>query len=203
MEAVSLAMPGYELNEYMLVLAPHEELWHKIVRIREEFAETYKANGCRYTRPHILLVSFSNWSMMEDKIIQRLQQISLGLTPFKTELKDYGSFPSHSIFINVISKLPFQALVRSIKEMQRLMKVNKETKPHFIEEPYILIGRKLKPWQYEKAWLEFSNRHFTGRFIADHMLLLKRPAGSKSAFQIARRFEFQNLPVATKQGSFF
>jgi 2'-5' RNA ligase len=203
MEAVSLAMPGYDVNEYMLVLAPHEELWHRIVKLREEFSDKYKAHGCRYTRPHILVASFSNRSMMEERIIQRLQQISMGLMPFKTELKDYGSFPSHSIFINVISKLPFQGLVRSIKEMQRLMKLNNEIKPHFIEEPYILIGRKLKPWQYEQAWLEYSNRQFTGRFIADHMLLLKRPTGSKTAFQILKRFEFQNLPVATKQGSFF
>ncbi len=203
METVSLSMPGYKVNEYMLVLAPHEDLWQRIVRLREEFADKYKTNGCRYTRPHILVASFSNWSMTEDRIIQRLHQISLGLAPFKTELKDYGSFPSHSIFIDVVSKLPFQALVRSVKEMQRLMKFNNETKPHFIEEPYILIGRKLKPWQYEQGWMEYEHRQFTGRFIADHMLFLKRPGGSKSAFQIVKRFEFQNLPVATKQGRFF
>jgi len=35
------------------------------------------------------------------------------------------------------------------------------------------------------------------------MLLLKRPAGEKGAFQIAKRFEFQNLPVTTKQGNLF
>jgi len=52
------------------------------------------------------------------------------------------------------------------------------------------------PWQYEKGWLEYSNRSFTGRFIADGMLLLKRRAGDM-AWQIAERFAFQNLPVAT------
>ncbi len=61
------------------------------------------------------------------------------------------------------------------KETQRLMKLNDENKPHFILEPYITIARKLQPWQYEKGWLEYSNRNFTGRFIADGMLLLKRP----------------------------
>jgi hypothetical protein len=32
---------------------------------------------------------------------------------------------------------------------------------------------------------------------------LKRTAGEKVKFQIAKRFEFQNLPVSTKQGSLF
>ena len=67
---------------------------------------------------------------------------------------------------------------------------------------YTSIARKLKPWQYEKAWLEYANAHFTGCFIADSMLVLKRPAPGGN-YQILKRFEFQNLPVATKQGSLF
>jgi hypothetical protein len=81
--------------------------------------------------------------------------------------------------------------------------LNKENKPHFIETPHLSICRKLKPWQYEEGWLEFSSRQFTGRFIAESMLLLKRQAGQKTKFQIAKRLEFQNLPVTTKQGNLF
>jgi hypothetical protein len=55
---------------------------------------------------------------------------------------------------------------------------------------------KLKPWQYEKGWLEYSQKHFTGKFIADAMLLLKRLPNEKP-WKIAGRFEFQNLPVST------
>jgi hypothetical protein len=60
----------------------------------------------------------------------------------------------------------------------------------------------LKPWQYEKGWLEYSNKNFTGRFIADAMLLLRRPVGEMK-YKTVRRFDFQNLPVATKQGELF
>jgi hypothetical protein len=38
--------------------------------------------------------------------------------------------------------------------------------------------------------------------IADSMLLLKRPVGEKG-YQVVQRFEFMNLPVATKQGELF
>ena len=139
--------------------------------------------------------------MMEEKIVQRFQSIAMGATPFKVELKDYSAYPSHTIFINVTSKLPIQNLTRQLKEAQRLMRLNNQNKPHFMDEPHIGIARKLKPWQFEQGWQEYANRQFTGRFIADSMLLLKRKSGERSVFQIARRFEFQNLPVVTKQGN--
>lgn len=202
MEKVSISIPGYRPYEFLLVLNPHEELRNRIKGIKQKFAVDYKAPLAEKTRPHITLVKFTNWSMMEERLIHRLQTIAMGIAPFKVELKDYGSFPTHSIFINVTTKVPVQHLVKSLKEAQRLMKCN-ETKPHFIEEPHLTICRRLKPWQYEKGWLEYSNRQFTGRFIADGMLLLKRPAGERVAYQIAKRFDFMNLPVATKQGSLF
>jgi 2'-5' RNA ligase len=196
-------MPGYRINEYLLVLNPPEDLWQKIIKIKNEFADKYKNETARFTKPHITLINWVSLELMEERMMQRLQNISMGITPFKVELKDYGSFPSHTIFINVVSKVPIQSLAREMKQAQRLMTLNRENKPHFIETPHLSICRKLKPWQYEEGWLEFSNRQFTGRFIADSMLLLKRQAGQKAKFQIAKRLEFQNLPVTTKQGNLF
>ena len=196
-------IPGYQAYEYLLVLSPHEELWNKIVKVKNDFAEQYKTDHARWGKPHLALVNFVQYNMMEERIINRLKSIAMGFPPFKIELKDYGSFPSHTIYINVTSKLPVQHLVKKIRnEAQRLMKLNDDNKPHFIMEPYITIARKLKPWQYEKGWLEYSNKHFTGRFIADSMLLLKKPVGEMK-YQIVQRFEFQNLPVTTKQGELF
>jgi 2'-5' RNA ligase len=196
-------LPGYALQEFVLVLQPHEELWNKIIKIKAEFANQYNHPSATKLKPHIALVNFTTWTMMEDRIIQRLQAMAMGTAPFKVELHDYSSYPSHTIFINVTTKLPIQDLVSQIKQVQRLLKTSNEIKPHFIEEPHIAIARKLKPWQYEQGWLEYSHRQFTGRFIANSFLLLKRPAGEKSGYQIVKRFEFMNLPVTTKQGCLF
>ncbi|MGN6495045.1 MAG: 2'-5' RNA ligase family protein [Agriterribacter sp.] len=196
-------LPGYNINEYLLVLSPPEELWHKIMKVKEAFSTTYQSDYARWGKPHITLVNFVQYELMEARIINRLKVVAMGAPAFKLELKDYGSFPSHTIYINVLSKIPVQNLVKEIRsETQRLMKLDDDNKPHFITEPHLTIARKLLPWQYEKGWLEYSNRHFTGRFIADSMLLLKRRVGEK-AYQIAQRFEFQNLPVMTKQGELF
>lgn len=190
------------LSEYMLVLSPHEELRNRIIQVRNEFSETYQAPVALGGKPHLALARFTQLEMLEERIVNRLKTVGMGYHPFKVELKDFGSYPSHTLYINVTTKEPIQNLVREIKESQRLMKLDNEHKPHFIEDPQMTIARKLLPWQYEKGWLEYSHRHFTGRFIADSMLLLKRRAGDK-AYQIAQRFEFMNLPVSTKQGELF
>jgi hypothetical protein len=180
------------------------------------------------SKPNLTILRFTQLALMEERIVQRLRTIAMGFCPFKVELKDFGSLPTHSIFIQVTSKLPIRALVKEVRDLQRLMKLDKEHKPYFVEEPNLLIARSLTPAQYEKAWLEYSHKNFTGRFIADGMLLLRRPHNdgpsdgpqtrqfdngpsdksqtrlrSSRAWQIAERFAFLNLPVNTRQGELF
>ena len=194
---------GLSVNDYLLVIAPHEELSARIAKVRHEFADIYKADSARWGKPQIALVSFTQYAMMEERILARLRTIAMSFPPFKVELKDFGSFPSHTIYINVTSKVPVQGLVREIRSgTQRLMKPDDEHKPLFIMEPHLTIARKLKPWQYEKGWLEYSNRHFTGKFIANEMTLLKKAEG-ETRFRLVERLAFQNLPVVTKQGELF
>jgi 2'-5' RNA ligase len=211
------------INEYQLILPPHEELRSRVLQLRAAFEETYQVPALA-GRPHVTLVRFTQLALMEERILQRLRTIAMGFCPFKVELKDFGSLPTHSIFINVTSKLPIRGLVTEIRDIQRLMKLDKDNKPFFPDEPNLLIARKLLPWQYEKGWLEYSNKSFTGKFIADGMLLLKRRQGdvtnygkaatnygqvaanyrgAAAGWQIAERFAFQNLPVSTRQGELF
>ena len=200
---LSGTMPGYKIYEYLLVLNPHEALREKIMQVKQYFFDTYKNSTAIYSKPHITLVNFVQYGMMEERLINRLEVLAMGCPPIKVELKDYGSFPSHTIYINITSKVPVQSLIKNIRaEAQRLMKLKNDNKPHFIMEPHLTIARKLQPDQYEKGWLEFSNLHFTGRFIADGMLLLRRPI-NEMKYQIVQRFEFKNMPVSTVQGDLF
>jgi 2'-5' RNA ligase len=193
---------GYRQNEYLLILNPHEELRKKIIAVKDEFAAKYDAPNARWGRPYLTLAKFIQLEMMEERIINRLKTVAMGYHPIKVELRNFGSFPSHTIYINVTTKEPIKNLVKEIKPWQRLLKLNDDNKPHFLDEAHFTVARQLKPWQYESSWLEYSQKNFTGRFIADSMLLLKRKVGDKP-YQIAARFEFQNLPVAIKQGELF
>lgn len=194
-------MPGYRCNEYLVVLLPHEDLRNRINQVKKDFTEKYDLAPGLSTKPHLALASFSVWEMMEEKLLQRLHVLSMGQAPFKVELKDYGSFPNHTIFINVQSKTPVNNLVKRLRDSRRLMRCpGKE--PFFISTPYIPIGRKLNQEKFQQAWKEFSHRHFTASFIADGMLLLKRRPGDKN-YQIVERLAFLNLPVETRQAELF
>ncbi len=195
-------IPAYEIYEYRIILQPHEDLCNKINAIKRSFAEMYQLPVYRYAKPDISLVRFTQYEMVEEKIMYRLQNIAMSNASFPIELKDYGSFPTHSIFINVATKTNIVAFVKEIKSIQKLMKPDDEHKPHFIIEPFITIAAKLLPWQYEKAWLEYSNTNFTAMFMANEILLVKRKAGEKK-YHTIKHFQFLNQKITAAQTSLF
>ncbi len=121
METLIQTMPGYRLNEYMLVLSPHEDLRKRIQAVKKEFAEKFKCPQAAWGKPHLLLARFTQLEMMEERIVNRLRSIAMGFHPIKVEMKDFGSYPTHSIFIQVISREPIKDLIREIRESQRLI----------------------------------------------------------------------------------
>ena len=196
-----LKMPGYRVYEYLLVISPHQGLQEKIGKIKKEIQEKYKSSYLSNRKSDIRLARFFSWEMMEEKIINHLKVSAMGTSAFKINLKDYSTFPTHSLFVNVETKLPLQNLVKEIKTAKRLMK-SPEKEPFFNSEFYIPLAIKLTPAQYNHMWREYGQRQFTGHLIADNMLLLKKRQGEKY-FQIAARLEFMNLPVSTVQGQLF
>jgi len=202
MKSITAPIPGYKINEYLLILNPHEDLSTRIMGLKKEFADKYNRGG-HIMKPNISIVKFTQYELYEQRIKDNLHRVAMEMMPVKIQMKDYGSFPSHSIFINVLSKIPYQSIAKKVRtETQKLMKFDDDNKPHFFMEPYIPIAQKIPQQLYDKAWLEYSHRHFTGSFIADSMLLLKRPKG-EFGYQIADRFKFENLLVGTTQGALF
>src|SRR5579863_1692161 len=75
-------------NEYLLILNPHEELRNKVRQIRTSFHDTYQVTPSLGGEPQVTLVRFTQLSLMEERIVQRLKTIAMGYCPFKVELKD-------------------------------------------------------------------------------------------------------------------
>ncbi|MEP6713508.1 MAG: hypothetical protein ABJA37_13875 [Ferruginibacter sp.] len=196
-------LSGYQVHEYKIILTPHEELIRQAMEVRKLFNEKFKIEAPMTQLPEITLVTFKQIQAAESRITNRLKIIGMASHPIKIELRDFGSYPSHTIFFQVTSKGPVGDLVKKIRHAaQRLMKLDADNVPHFMNDTNITLARKLKPWQYENGWLECSNKHFTGRFMANRMLLLKRKDG-EFKYKPVESFEFLNLPVETKQGELF
>jgi hypothetical protein len=196
-----IKMPGYREVEYLIILNPHEGLREKITNIKRSIHQEHQTSIPFSGKPAIRLAKFSSLEMMEEKLVNHLKLVAMAMPRFKVSLKDYGTFPTHTLLINVTSKIPLQMLVKELRTAKRLIK-SPENEPQFINEFYVPVAIKLTPVQYEKIWLEYQHRQFTGSFIADHMLLLKKRPGEIN-YQVAQRFEFLNLPVSIKQGELF
>ncbi len=191
------------VSDYLLVLEPHEALRTTIMEVKQSFANKYECPAAVYSKPHITLLRFMQFNMLESRIVQRMNAIIAGNPSFVVELENFGSFPTHTIYIEVKTKTQIVELVKSLRPVQRLLKFDQEHKPHFITEPHLTIARKLLPWQYEKGWLELSNSHFSGRFMANHVLLLRREIDSKK-YELVKRFELLNVKKAeVRQTSLF
>lgn len=195
-------LASYAMSDYLLVLEPHEALRTDIMDIKKKFAAGYECPIAAHGKPHITLVRFHQYDMLETRIVQRLKAITLAQASFMVELEDFGSFPTHTIYIQVKTKVQIVELVRSFRPVQQLMKMDKEHKPHFITEPHLTVARKLLPWQYEKGWLEYSNSHFAGKFMADHLLLLRKRLGEKR-YETVQRFGLMNVKREVTQTTLF
>ncbi|WP_240743230.1 2'-5' RNA ligase family protein [Ilyomonas limi] len=195
-------MPAYHTYIYLLVLSPQGFLKEKIINIKDSFAKNYSHPFARSTKPHVTLSQFMQRGLAEEKIVARLKTIAKAQPPINIHLKDFGSFPSHTIYINVTSKVPLMNLSKTLREAQSLLKYAPGDKPFFLTEPHLTIARKLAPWQHEKAWIEYSNSSFTGRFIADKMTLLKRKV-DHNRYEHVADFQFQSEPLEAVQGSLF
>ena len=140
--------------------------------------------------------------MAESRWLPRLERIVAAADPFMVELSDFGSFPTHTIFIQMKTKNPIIDLVKSLRPLQSMIKTDKDHKPHFIMDPHLTIARKLLPWQYEKGWLEYSNSQFTGKFMADHVLLMRKQMDTKK-YEVIKRFKLLGQKQTIEQSSLF
>ncbi len=196
-------LPGTTIAEYKLVICPHEDLSKKLQFIQSSFAERFALTNQLPGRPQLLICRFKQMEAFEPKIVQRLQQAAGGHSPFKAEIRDFGSSPSHTIYANVVSPVSIKALVTTIKtQAQSLMKLDADNKPYFISESHFIIASKLKPWQYEKGWLEMQHEAFSAGFIVNEILLMKRKEG-ETKYQLLRKFSLLRTKEQTSQGQLF
>lgn len=191
------------VNDYLLIIQPSDDVKAKVNALKRAFAEAYECPQALHSKPHITLLRFMQYGMNERNIIHKMQVYINRHSSFLVSLSNFGSFPTHTIYINVETKNKIVDVVKSLKPVQSFLKYDKEHKPHFITTPHLTLARKLQPWQYEKGWLEYSNTHFTASFMVNNILLLKRNIEQKH-YTLAATFELMGKKeMIGKQVSLF
>ncbi|RYZ16432.1 MAG: hypothetical protein EOO16_25815, partial [Chitinophagaceae bacterium] len=195
------ALPGYRVHEYRLVLALPEPLRERIAHLRERLHERHRVKPPFDLQPSLTVLQCHAFEKSEPRFLERLQEVARGLSPFKVELENFAAYPSHTIYIHVPTRRPFQELSKELKKLQWLMNIPGH-EPHFITEPELILAQRLKPMPFIGMWMECEHSEFSGRFMADHLVLLRRHAGV-GHWEVLRRLDLLELPSAVKQGCLF
>jgi hypothetical protein len=197
-----LAMPGYQVYEYQLILVIPDAIKDKLKKQRRQFFDSVNLPVTGSGAVFLPLVKFKQRQLLEQKLRFALSQLITGWRPFQVHLKDYAAQPSHALFIPVTDRTKLCDCTRSLKNLQQMMRLDKESSAFFPSEHQFVLASRLKPGVFEKAWQLYAHRHFSAQFLADAALLLKRKPGDLH-WQITQRFEFKNLPVGAVQASLF
>jgi hypothetical protein len=197
----ALVMPGYRIAEYRLIIPLSEALQQTIMQVRKDLHDRYRIPIPFELKPSLTILHCHAYEGMEAKLIERMQQVATRNSCFKVELQNFAAHPSHTIYIHVATCSPFNELCKELKVVRSLTKVP-EHDPHFINEPHLLIAQKLKPFQFTRIWMDCEHTQFTGRFMANSMVLLKRSVAGNQ-YEEVRQFEFASLAHSVKQGTLF
>jgi 2'-5' RNA ligase len=196
-------LPGFEVYEYFLILSLPAALQEEILRLRQDFHNTFETHHKIKGRPSLALALFLQYETMEQKVVNMFQHVASFFAPLEIELQNFGSFPTHSIYIAVRENSAIYTLAKDIRSNSKgILQVNKETKPMIMLTPHIGIVRKLKPEVYEQSWQKYKDLDFRGSFIASEMILLRRSTHDRK-WQLVSRFSFQNRTLPSTQGTLF
>ena len=178
-----------KIGEFLLIIPPDDKVNSEVFPIKKVFEADY---GCSYSgnsKPHITLTNFLQLETMENRIIQRLESFSKSIRPFNIDLKGFGGFPAHSIYINILKKKPIVEIVKGIRSnFTHILKFDEKYKPNFVTQPHLTIARGMTKAQYDRAYSEWRHKQFDSGFHANNMILLKRlPEGN---YHIVKSFSF-------------
>ncbi len=190
-----------QLFEYQLVIDLPEDLRLKIETERVELTNNYGILQPSTGRPSVSLARFKANKMMERKIINKLQQVVIEQKPFIIELKDFGSYPMHAVFIEINNQEKVLELIKNLKQARPLMKAGGD-EPHFLSDPQMVLAGRLANDKFIEIMKAYAHKKFAGNFLADSFLLLKKNEAEKK-YEVVKRFAFEIEAVKKPQGVLF
>ena len=184
-------------NQYLLVLKPATQVVEKINELRNLIHEDFKTEIFPLSFPYVRLISFTGLKENEQHLINHLVKIGRQLSPVQLILKDFGNFPTHTLFINVASKVSLIDRINFIKKEGKLSSFTIE-QPQYIDDFYIPVAIKLKPWQFETLSVESYHLNFSASCIINEIQLLIREQNT-GRLRCISKFPLQNLIKNTSQ----
>ncbi len=163
---------------YVAILCPgnvEDKVYHFKRWVKEQFGCTVALKS----PAHITLIApFWLEETREEELLQALQSFASDKDELKIEISGFSHFSNRVIFVQVNENPELEELQNQTQNhfYQSFREVIKKDVPPF--HPHITIAnRDLKPGDFEKAWLHFSNREYKETFSTKTVSLLKLSMG--------------------------
>lgn len=160
--------------EYMLVVQTGKELGKLILDTRSGFEEAYHLSCREREQPYIRLASFIAKEEMETTIEKWIRRICAAQSSFPVVLNNFSGFPTGKLFVRVQHHEPFRKFAAALSVIDDYIKSYGCPSAKIVSHPHITIAKKLPGDLYTKAMLDYAQRDFSGSFMVQEIVLLKR-----------------------------
>ena len=163
-------------NRYFIAIIPPSPLYEQALELKHYFRDHHQTKAALNSPPHITLHMPFEWkSQKEVQLVEQLDKFSSGMAPATIELKNFDCFSPRTIFIGTIPSPELLALQRTLQKFCKmelgLFNADYRDLPF---HPHLTVAfRDLKKQVFAKAWAEFKDKQFEGKFVADQISLLK------------------------------
>ncbi|MCF2447262.1 2'-5' RNA ligase family protein [Dyadobacter sp. CY345] len=181
-------------NLYFIAIVLPEEISRQVIEVQKEFAERFDSRRSLRVMPHITLKApFRLPPIVHNHLLNWFLDLVVEIPSFQLELKGFDAFknPKHPvIYIKPSLNDSLFSLQRVL--IQQFFDSFDDAKPNNTElvfRPHITVAyRDLQPEMFERAWLEFRDKKFSGTFVVNSFQLLKHDGKS---WNIIRRYDLK------------
>ncbi|UPT66112.1 MAG: 2'-5' RNA ligase family protein [Sphingobacteriales bacterium JAD_PAG50586_3] len=167
---------------YFVCLLMPDDVGMMITALKHEIVELCGSTYALRLPPHITLIPPFEFPDDEIQTVTQTQDEALwGLNAFDLELKNFGTFGTRVIYVDVVKNEMLQAvytqLVKAYKGLGKNIDASKSLTPHAT-----IANRDLTAVRFEKAWPAFANRTFSATYTVAEVHLLKHIDGRWQLF---------------------
>jgi 2'-5' RNA ligase len=183
---------------YFIAIVPPEDIRDKIVAIKREFADRYGSSHALRSPAHITLHMPFKWKETKrEKLLMTLESTAQSMSSFEIQLSGFGAFIPRVIYVEVMENDQLQVCQKRISSAMRPLNVlNADYKDRPYHPHMTVAFRDLKKPAFHQAWSEFSTRQFSGKFLAESIVLLRhvQESNERPFWKIERSYPMQSTP---------
>ena len=164
-----------DLQRFFIALVPPPEIQAPVTQIKRYFEQRYGSRKALNSPPHITLQAPFEWP--DDRELKRLTEglgrFAEGRQGLEISLRNYGVFPPHVIYIDVLQSLGLMTLQKDLAAlMENSYGLVDRRYANFC--PHMTVAfRDLTKTAFAQAWPEFQQKTITVDFVATELTLLR------------------------------